>query len=189
MVGYNAGVKEPPYSTILSDGAYEVRQYPSIVTVNAFAAGDFNQSQDQSFQKLFDYISGNNAASAEIPMTAPVLMKGKGTEIPMTAPVFMAAQKDGWTMSFVLPGTYTRETAPKPLDSTLTLDEIKNVKYAAIRFSGFFTDANFEEKKTELQSWIAAKNLKAIGPAMRAGYNPPWTLPPLRRNEVLIPVE
>ena len=189
MFGYNSGVKEPPYQTLVKDGAYEVREYSSIVMVTAFAEGNFSKSQDQSFRKLFDYISGKNATNKNIPMTAPVFMEGTGEKISMTAPVLIQDEGEGWTMSFVLPHTYTLETAPKPLDETLKLGERKNIKYAVLRFSGSFNENGFRDKSNDLEIWITKNNLKASGPALCAGYNPPWTLPPLRRNEVLIPVE
>ncbi len=189
VFGYNSDVKEPPYKILMQDGPYELREYPSFMLVKSFSEGDFSKAQDRSFSKLFDYISGKNSASKTIPMTAPVLMEGQGEKIPMTAPVFMEGTGKGWVMSFVLPDTYSVETAPKPLDESLTLEERKNIKYAVLRFSGLFKDAVFEEKSRTLESWIAANNLKSTGDAIRAGYNPPWTLPPLRRNEVLIPVE
>lgn len=189
MFGYNADVKEPRYQTLVKDSDYEVREYSSIVTVTAFAKGDFSQAQDQTFKKLFDYISGNNVSKKNIPMTAPVLMQGTGEKISMTAPVLMQDDVEGWAMSFVLPDTYTLQTAPKPLNETLELAERKNTKYAVLHFSGLFSDSVFQEKSKILERWMSENNLKASGPALRAGYNPPWTLPPLRRNEVLIPVE
>lgn len=189
MFGYNAGVKEPAYTSVLKDGAYEVREYSKIVMITAFSEGDFKQSQNQSFNKLFDYISGQNMANKEIPMTAPVVMKNEGQKIPMTAPVLMEGQKSGWAMSFVLPQDYTLETAPRPLDPSLKLEERTGVKYAVVQFSGFFSEQNFEDRSAQLTAWIEKNNLKPLGPPLRAGYNPPWTLPPLKRNEVLIPVE
>lgn len=189
VFGYNLDVKEPPYKVLVQDGAYEMREYSSLVLVKAFSEGDFSKSQDESFNKLFDYISGKNAGNKNIPMTAPVLMEGQGQKIPMTAPVLMEGSAKGWTMSFVLPHTYTLDTAPKPLDQALTLEERKNIKYAAFRFNGLFRDSTFEENSKNLQIWMTKNNVKPAGDAIRAGYNPPWTLPPFRRNEVLIPVE
>lgn len=189
MFGYNAGTKEPPYNTLMQDGDYELREYPSIVMVTAFTKGSFSESQRQSFGKLFDYISGKNISKKSIPMTAPVLMEPIAEKISMTAPVLMEDKGEGWAMSFVLPETYTLQTAPQPADKNLRLEERKNVKYAVIRFSGLFKEGRMSKKSKDLQSWMLKNNLKSLGPALRAGYNPPWTLPPLRRNEILIPIE
>jgi DNA gyrase inhibitor GyrI len=189
MFGYNAGVKEPPYQILLQEDSYELREYPKIVVVTASAEGDFRQAQDESFNKLFDYISGKNITNQEIPMTAPVLMQSKGQEIPMTAPVLMEETNKGWTMVFVLPQEYTAQTAPRPEDSSLRIEERIGMKYAVLRFNGLFREKNFQERSAQLMQWIEAKNLKPVGPILRAGYNPPWTLPPLKRNEVMIEVE
>lgn len=189
VIGYNAGVKEPPYNTLKADDPYELREYPGIVMITAYAEGDFKNAQDKSFRKLFDYISGNNTSNKQIPMTSPVIMEGKGQKIPMTAPVLMKPQPNGWAMSFVLPDNYTLETAPSPLDKTLILEERRNIKFAVLRFTGLFNEDNFKERSQALDEWIQQNDFESTGPALRAGYNPPWTLPPLRRNEILIPVK
>lgn len=189
MFGYNSGTKEPPYKRLMQDGDYELREYSSIVMVTAFSNGSFSESQGQSFRKLFDYISGKNISQKSIPMTAPVLMEPITEKISMTAPVLMENKGEGWTMSFVLPETYTLQTAPQPADDSLSLEERKNIKYAVLRFNGLFKESSFSEKSKDLQGWMLKNNLKPSGPALRAGYNPPWTIPPLRRNEILIPTE
>ena len=35
---------------------------------------------------------------------------------------------------------------------------------------------------------LEASGFTSTGPAVTAQYNPPWTPPPLRRNEILVPV-
>lgn len=189
MFGYNSGVKEPPYTAYKTDGAYELREYPHMVMVTSYAKGNFENSQNESFNKLFDYISGKNVGKTKIPMTAPVFMEPKGVKIPMTAPAIMRETDKGWEMSFVLPEDATLDTAPVPLDSSLKLEERKNLKLAVVKFNGLFTESNFEKYTKELSAWVEKNGLKVSGSPLRAGYNPPWTLPPLRRNEILIPVE
>lgn len=190
MFGYNAGVKEPLYDSLKYDAPFEVRTYESIVMATTLSEGAFGQSQNAPFQRLFDYISGNNSGNAEISMTAPVLMKPEPIEIPMTAPVLMEARgEETWTMSFVLPAEYTLESAPKPKDPKVYIEEKKNVKFAVITFSGLFNERNFEINRLKLEDWMKSQDLVAAGPPLRAGYNPPWTIPALRRNEILIPVK
>lgn len=191
VFGYNHDTKEPPFSVVEQDGAFQIREYKQIVMVKTTGKGDFTAAQDESFYKLFDYISGENMGAQEIPMTAPVLMEDqKGQEIPMTAPVFMEKGEDEtWAMSFILPADMTLETAPKPKDESLSLTEMKDARFAAITFTGRFTEANFTAQEKALRDWMDGKKLQASGPAIRAGYNPPWTLPFLRRNEIFIPLE
>ncbi len=189
MFGHNAGVKEPPYKLLQQEKPFEVREYPSIVMATTMSEGGFGNSQNDSFQRLFGYISGKNEARTEITMTAPVLMKPEPVEIPMTAPVLMQNQGQGWSMSFVLPVEYRLDNAPKPLDSKVYLEEKKNVKFAVVKFSGLFSESNFKQNMQKLEEWMKKQNLTANGPALRAGYNPPWTIPALKRNEILVPVK
>ncbi|HRQ61526.1 MAG TPA: heme-binding protein [Alphaproteobacteria bacterium] len=176
LVGYNHDVKEPPFTVSLKDGAFEVREYPAIVMVKATGTGDFDTAQDESFYKLFDYISGKNAEPKEIPMTAPVLMEAQESG-------------EGWSMAFVLPADIPLDKAPAPADPSLTLEDMKDARFAVITFSGRFTEANLAPKEQALKDWIKAQNLEESGPAIRAGYNPPWTIPLFRRNEILIPLK
>lgn len=192
MFGYNHGVKEPAYSIVQQDDCCAIREYPLIVMASTSSDNNFDDAQSASFYKLFDYISGKNSGQTKINMTAPVVISQNapenGSKIDMTAPVMMTSTDHGWTMSFVLPAEYTLDTAPKPLDPSVTLSAQHNIRYAVLKFSGFFTDKHFAEKTTELQKWLDSKGIKPTGPAIRAGYNPPFTLPMFRRNEVLIPV-
>ena len=189
VFGYNGSTKEPGYSLVSAENPYEIRTYNEIVIATTSASGDFDTAQDETFERLFDYISGDNQKQENINMTAPVIMKDQGTEIPMTLPVIMAEKDKIWSMSFVLPENYTLETAPAPSDPLVKLETIPETKYAVIKFNGVLSVDNFSINKHKLDQWITAKNLKTTGVAMRAGYNPPWTLPPFRRNEVMIPVK
>ena len=115
------------------------------------------------------------------------VLEADGAKISMTAPVLQS--RDGaHEMVFVLPDDMTPQTAPVPTDPAVSLATIPPRRVAVVRYSGFLSRrASTEEAR--LRDWLARKGLRATGPAEVAGYNPPWTLPPLRRNEVLIPVE
>jgi hypothetical protein len=152
-----------------------------------------DSGRKSAFSKLFGYISGKNTASSKISMTAPVLLdnavKNAGVEIPMTAPVFMEDASDQAKMSFVLPATYTLDSAPTPQDPNVKLDQIKDYTVAAIIFSGLLSADNIAKQRTMLEAWIQGNGYKITGAYKAAGYDPPFTIPALRRNEVLIPVE
>jgi effector-binding domain-containing protein len=92
-------------------------------------------------------------------------------------------------MSFVLPVGYTLATAPVPLDSAIVLKEIPSKKVAVLTYSGYLSEQVIDEKTNELKSWLAANNYQAISSPRSAGFDPPWTLPFLRRNEVHIDIE
>jgi hypothetical protein len=108
----------------------------------------------------------------------------------MTAPVLQQPGAEGeWRMLFVLPADMTAETAPVPAEDAVRIDTLPARRVAAIRFSGLLRDSNVVEARERLVQWMQAEGLSAAGPAEVAGYNPPWTLPWFRRNEILIPIE
>jgi hypothetical protein len=184
------GVEIAPYDVEKSDNSFEVRKYKELVLVTTPMPGGMKEGGDEAFNRLFKYISGENAGAQEISMTAPVIMdeKPKGQKIEMTAPVFMDESAEKETMSFVLPAQYTYETAPKPTNPQVRLEKLENLKVASIRFSGFLNERNILKRKNELLEWMKSNSYEAVGAYRVAGYDPPWTIPFLRRNEVLIPV-
>jgi hypothetical protein len=187
----NSGVEIASYNVLEQDGPTEIRHYDSLVLVTTEMPGGMDEGQNEAFQRLFKYISGENEPKREIAMTAPVIMKNQdpGQKIEMTAPVFISNQDENQTMSFVLPVQYDFQTAPKPSNSAVHLQEIKDYTVAALKFSGLLNEKNIQRHHALLQNWIDNSHYQETGSYMTAGYNPPWTLPFLRRNEVLIPVE
>jgi hypothetical protein len=169
----HSGVKIAPYEVLEKEDELELRHYERLVLVTTAMPSGMNDQSDP-FYKLFDYISGKNELTKEIPMTAPVFMD----------------QADETTefMSFVLPESFSIETAPTPKDPAVKLEEIVNYTVAAITFSGSLNQDTINTHKIILEEWIARKGFEKRGAAKAAGYNPPFTIPALRRNEVLIPV-
>ena len=124
-------------------------------------------------------------------MTAPVAIEeqaNKSAKIAMTAPVNIESNAGQWTVSFVMPSEYTLENIPKPLNTKVQLRQIPAVKRAVIQFSGFYNSEKVSNKTLELEEWMKTRNLQATGVPKFARYNPPWTLPFMRRNEVMIDV-
>jgi hypothetical protein len=177
-----ATVEEASFDVLKDNSPIQVRQYKPLVVAQT-------EASDKAFNRLFKYINGENKVQQKIAMTAPVLMQSQSQEIAMTAPVFEEKSGKGLLMQFVMPKDYTLVTTPIPSDPTITLKEIPSKKVAVLRFSGFLSEQNIAEKTKELQSWLDTEGLKAISSARSAGFNPPWTLPFLRRNEVHIDVE
>ncbi|MEL7346914.1 MAG: heme-binding protein [Pseudomonadota bacterium] len=190
--------EEPPFSVTRQDGAIEIRDYAELVVVSTTVEADSRDSAvGQGFSRLFDYITGANAGSRDIAMTAPVIVADgevalsvEGAEIAMTAPVLVEESAGkAWTTVFVLPEAMTLDTAPLPSDPTVSLGTIPGRRVATIRFSGFFSDSNIAEAEAELRAWLEAEQIAHRGDFTSAGYNPPWTLPWLRRNEVIVTLE
>jgi len=184
-------VEIAPYQVIESaeDAQIELRNYDSMILVSTSMAGD---DRNGAFRKLFNYISGDNIDASKIAMTAPVFMDNDdavGREIPMTAPVFMDDKNEGGAMmSFVMPAEFTLENTPKPTDPDVVVSEVEDYQVATITFNGRLSDGNIEKHRNILEQWIIDNGYVVTGTVKSAGYNAPFTLPAMRRNEVLIPV-
>ena len=190
-----SSVETAPYRVLKSDSQQkiELRHYERLVLVSTPMVGGMDSGKNGAFYKLFGYISGKNTQGSEIAMTAPVFLdsasENTGVEIPMTAPVFMEDAIEQPTMSFVLPTSYTLDTAPTPQDPDVKLYEVIDYTVAVITFNGVLKRGNIDKHKALLETWIESEGYKIKGAYKAAGYNPPFTIPALRRNEVLIPVE
>jgi effector-binding domain-containing protein len=118
-------------------------------------------------------------------MTAPVTQQ-QSEKIAMTVPVTQQPAGRDWIVRFVMPQSYTLETLPKPNDPRVRIVAVPEQRVAAIRFSGRSTDDNLAQHRAELEAWMKARGLAASGDPTAAFYNPPWSLPFLRRNEYLV---
>lgn len=185
------GVEEARYEVLSEHGSIELREYAELVLVETQVDADFEEAGEIAFRRLFAYISGANAANDEIAMTAPVIATDApagGEKIAMTAPVLSQREAAGWRYAFVLPASYTLESAPSPVDPSVALSSRPSQKVATLRHSGSWSEAELREQTRILFDWIASEGLEATSSPRFAGYNPPWTIPFLRRNEIMIEV-
>jgi hypothetical protein len=186
-------VEEAAYDVLMAEDKYELRLYEPMVVAETYIEDDFDNAGNQAFRKLFGYISGDNTASSEIAMTAPVIANpgesGKGEKLDMTVPVLEQKSEQGWRYVFVLPAGYSIQTAPEPLNEDVKLASQPQKRVAIVRYSGSWNEEAMDEQTIQLKQWIAANGLTAVSEPRWAGYNPPWTLPFLRRNEVMIDVD
>ena len=182
--------EEPSFTVVIEEGAFQVRQYPALLVAETRVEGDRREASSAGFRILAEYIFGGNTRNQKIAMTAPVVQSPPaGEKIAMTAPVSQTATADAWIVRFTMPPGYTLDTLPKPNDSRVVLSLAPATRVAVVRFSGWADDRDFKRKLTELEQWMAKQRIKATGSASLAQYNPPWTLGPLRRNEVMVPIE
>jgi len=186
-------VEQPDYSVVTAAGSFELRQYEPKVVAETVVDADFRDAGRIAFKRLFGYISGDNRANIEISMTAPVLAEHPAqtgaTKIAMTAPVTREPSVNGWRFAFVLPAEYEIGNAPLPNDDRIQLKRIPAKKVAVLRYSGLWRKSDFAENRMRLAEWIERSGLEAESPARVASYDPPWTLPSLRRNEVMIDIK
>jgi hypothetical protein len=181
-------VEEPTFNIVLSDGAFEVRDYPSLIVAEVTVQGEQKQAASKGFRLLAAYIFGGNKRRQSIAMTAPVAQEQASEKIAMTAPVTQIQTGGTWIVRFTMPSAYTMETLPEPNDPRVQLRRLPATRFAVLRFSGWANKDQVAEKSTELLAATRAHDLRASGPITLAQYNPPWTLWFMRRNEVMVPL-
>ena len=160
--------EEANYKVVKENKEYEVRKYSDRLVIET------NSIEGNGFRKLFNYISGSNKENKEIKMTVPVTQ-----EI-----------KDGnMTMQFYLPLKFNKDNAPKPSNPEIEILTIEGGYYAAIKYSGRSSDKNFLKNKEILEKELKKDNIIILGLPIRASYNSPFTLPMLKRNEVMYRVD
>ncbi|MFM8392058.1 MAG: SOUL family heme-binding protein, partial [Methylophilaceae bacterium] len=191
--GIAVATEEPKFSLLEKDQSFELRLYEPKIIAEVEVDGDMSAASRKGFRQIADFIFGNNTAqsgkSEKISMTAPVAIKPASEKIVMTAPVSVQQSEKGWRVSFVMPSQYTLETLPKPNNPQISIKQLPAKKFALIRFSGLVDEEKMQAKSAELNQWITMKKLNPVGIPELARYNPPWTLPFLRRNELMVEVE
>lgn len=180
-------VNEPKFKVIESQGNIEIREYPSLLVAQVMIEGERKRAISAGFRILADYIFGNNAPGQRISMTALVTQQ-QGEKIAMTAPVIQQASdwSGHWKIRFVMPSEYTLETLPHPNNSQVEVLSVPEKRYAVIRFSGLAGEESLDKHLAKLIEFVKESNLQSLGEPIFAFYNPPWTLPFLRRNEIML---
>lgn len=191
----------PKYQVLRQENDKEIRLYEGYIVAKTTVKGAYRDAQYEAFRRLAGYIFGDNVGKKSVAMTSPVGMepaeKQKGQKIAMTAPVEQVAADDGWVMAFMMPSEYKMSDLPVPNDKRIEFAQVEPATKAVIRYSGYANAEKNAEKAQELKSWIESL-AKASGASTEPsqiryeitrgpvfyGYNPPWTLPFWRRNEM-----
>ena len=160
--------EEANYEIIKENNEYEIRKYSDRLVIET------NSIQGNGFRKLFNYISGNNEKNQEIKMTVPVTQEIKNGNM---------------TMQFYLPLKFNKDNVPKPSSSDVKILTIEGGYYAVIEYSGRSSDKNFLKNKDILEKSLKQDNITILSPPIRASYNSPFTLPMLKRNEVMYRID
>ena len=168
-------VETPDFHLERADGRFELRRYSGWVAAEVKREGGRAEAVRAGFGPLARYIFARERDGERIAMTAPVLQE-------------RGAEPSSWTVRFVMPSKYARDTLPDPADEQVRLTEAPGRWMAAVRFSGWADDADFARAEEALRSWLTEQGLEAVGSAILAYYDDPWVPGPLRHNEVLIPV-
>ena len=202
-------IEEPTYDVRISQAPFELRHYAPTLIAQTLVEGDMDEASNKGFRLIADFIFGNNLAAnseqaAKIAMTAPVTVEPQSSKIAMTAPVTLEPQSGSapagqsgdtrvastkqWRIHFVMPSQYNLATIPKPKNSAVTLHELPSKYFVVHRYSGFNTVARVQEKTDEALAWAKQQSLKVVGTPQLSRYDPPWTLPMFRRNEIMMEV-
>ena len=191
--GIRSGTEEPRFTTVERLGSVEIRRYAPRLAAETTVPGDAYSARGEGFRRLAGYIFGGNAGRRRIDMTAPVAQSSAqaGERIAMTAPVAQApatqaSGEAGWVIRFYLPATLT--DPPVPNDARVRVAPVPEETVAVLRFSGTATADAVAERTKALTAALSGSPWHASGEPVAWFYDPPWTLPPLRRNEVAVPV-
>lgn len=182
-------VEEPHYIKRSLTDAVEIREYGPRIAAETTVTGDKQRALSTGFRRLAGYIFGGNHRDAEIAMTAPVGQARSGDDIAMTAPVAQTGSAaDGWTVRFFMPSKWSMQTLPTPDDDNVRLVEVPAEAVAVLRFTGDRGAQAVAARTEELLSTLRDRGIEPAGEPMSWFYDPPWTLPFLRRNEVIVAV-
>ena len=180
---------QPRYQVLNEVENIQIRHYPALLIAETTIVDDYKNASNQGFQRLAGYIFGNNQKQQSLVMTAPVIQERQAETLAMTAPVLQQKSGTVWLMAFVLPTGYSVSTAPIPNDKAITIKELPAKKVAVIRYTGSLCESGIEKNADTLINWLNQHDIKMLSPARSAAYDPPWTLPFLRLNEVHIDIE
>jgi hypothetical protein len=178
------GTEEPEYTVVQKLEDIEVRQYGGYAVAEVVVPGPAAEAGNRAFPILAGYIFGKNKGERKLEMTAPVTQTPEPVKLEMTAPVTQAAAPGGFRVQFVLPKGVTAAGAPEPLDPQVKLRDIAPTRVAVIRFSGFWSEANYNENLARLQAALRGAGITPVGEPVYSRYNAPFTPWFMRRNEI-----
>ena len=176
LAGYSAntlGVEQLEYELLSSFDDIEIRSYDSYRLASVNVSSDFNSAGNTAFRELFKFISGENREAQKISMTAPVLQK---------------QSQNGWSVSFVMPKSESDLETPEPLSSRVTRETIDSTLIAAIEYSGSWRQSRFITHREKLFKALEDSTYSACGEVIWARYNSPFSIPFMRRNEVMVEI-
>jgi SOUL heme-binding protein len=190
VVGIRSVYEQPRYEVLQHLGqSVEIRRYEPRVAIEAvIEGGNRDRAANEAFGLLFRYITGANRRAEKIAMTAPVRTEAASERIAMTAPVQTAGSAGTLSMRFYLPRSVAEAGAPAPLDPRLHLVDVPAATVAVLRYSGVDSAAARTEKGADLLATLGGSRWRPDGEAFQMYYDPPFTIPFLRCNEVAVPV-
>ena len=161
--------EQPAYTVLEKDGDFEIRHYEKTLLAQVTESGARQTALEKGFHRLADYIFGCKMA--------------------MTAPVFHEEKNGNWLISFLISSKYNLDNVPRPEDSNIKITEKDAKEVAVVTYSGTNTDDKMQDCKAQLQAWIQARKIKEVSDFYFAQYDPPFAIPVLKRNEVMVKID
>jgi hypothetical protein len=186
IVGIRSGTEEPSFTLDRHVGGVEIRNYGPRVAAQTTIEADEEAARSEGFRRLARYIFGGNTAKTKIAMTAPVAQK-QSEKIAMTAPVATARGAAGeWVIRFFMPSEHSLESLPVPNDERVQLVGVPAETVAVLRYSGTATLDAIASHTDQLLKTLRDNGFTTDGEPFSWFYDPPWTIPFRRRNEVAV---
>lgn len=186
VFGIRSGYEQLSYRVIDKIGNAEVRHY----SPRAAAVVSGMKDDNEAFKVLFRYISGQNSSNENVAMTTPVQVDNASMKIAMTSPVETYTSGDSAvSMRFFLPRSIPADSAPKPSDPRIQIITLPEETFAAVTYSGSNSEERFRSESDRLVKALAGSKWKPVSAPSFLGYDPPFAIPFLRRNEAIVKVE
>ena len=188
---FTSRVSEPTYKLIKKADGFEIRKYDSYILAKVDVQGNYKEATNEGFRILAGYIFGGNQRKLSIKMTAPVVESNANEKIAMTAPVLETNSTSTTlrTISFVMPQQYNLNSLPIPNNESIKFEEVPARHVAVLSYSWYTNEARVNKKKEQLLEMLKKQNIEVLARPQNARYNPPWTVPFMIRNEILVDIQ
>lgn len=182
-------IESPDYSVVRETKTFQIRQYSPYCVAEVVINASATEAGTKAFPILAGYIFGKNKTKQKMDMTAPVIQKAESIKMDMTAPVMQVAGEGGYVVQFVMPKKYTLETLPEPEDSRVKLRQVPGKKVAVIKYSGTWSQKNYDQHLQMLKSALEQEGIVTRGEPIYSRYNPPFTPWFMRTNEIWFEIQ
>ena len=179
--------EQPSHEVLIDDEPFQLRRYAPQLVASVTVTGDRDAATDEAFGQLASYIFATDREGEEIDMTTPVTQAVRGAD-PMVTLAGGGTEAGRYEVRFIMPAKWTRETLPEPNNPNIVIGELPAREMAVITFSGRATDEAVRENSEALREFVERHSLLPDGSLEYAYYDPPFTPPPGRRNEVMMGV-
>lgn len=181
--------EEANYQILVEDGAVQIRLYQPMLIAKTEIEADYSQAGKIGFNRLAGYIFGGNVQKQELAMITPVFREPDGHLETLDEANQTPQSNNKWIMSFVMPPSFDFATLPEPSNSLVIIQSIPAKKVATLRYTGSLNQQRISEYSQILLAWLEEQHIECLSSPRSAAYDPPWTIPSLRRNEIHIDIE